>query len=64
MQCEISLPEVTVSSSGKGLTERQLQLLNLEGGLFEPKKWLIRDTQKLRSGPWVRKACKTRVASE
>ncbi len=29
MQCEISLPEVTVSSSGKGLIERQLQPLNL-----------------------------------
>jgi hypothetical protein len=29
MQCEISLPEVTVSSSVKGLIERQLELLNL-----------------------------------
>jgi hypothetical protein len=47
MQCEISLPEVTLSSSIKELTERQLQLLNLEGGLLEPKRRLFRKLKQL-----------------
>ncbi len=54
MQCEISLPEVTVSSSGKGLTERQLQLLNLEGGLLEPKKNVTIGGEIYQSLDWTK----------